>query len=95
MISFYILSKRFFQERKKLSDVTVSSITKKKNMVLKYIFCRDSKSFLPLLKNSVTIGLCLLLNISAIISSKAINIFFYLGCILECFYKYHPYHLSI
>ena len=42
------------------------------------------------MNNSVTIGLrFLLLSMSAIISSKTINILrFYLGCILQCFYKF-------
>ena len=43
MISFYILSKRFFLKRKRLSDARVASITKK-NMVLQYIFYIDSQS---------------------------------------------------
>ena len=49
------------------------------------------------MNNSVTTGLSfLLLSISAIILSNAINIFhFYLDCVLQYFYKYHPYHPSI
>ena len=44
-------------------------------------------SFLPLINNSTTIGLSLLLvSISAIISSKTISILCYLCCILQCFY---------
>ena len=41
LISFYILSKTFFPKRKGSSDARVASITKK-NMVLQYIFCKDS-----------------------------------------------------
>ena len=54
-------------------------------------------SFLPLINNSVTIGLrFLLLSISAIILPNTINIFFfYLDYILQYFCKYHLYHLSI
>ena len=37
MISFYILSTRFFLKRKKLTDARVVS-TAKKNMVLQYTF---------------------------------------------------------
>ena len=39
MLSFYILSNRFFLERKELSDARVVSITKKK-MGLQYIFVK-------------------------------------------------------
>ena len=50
-------------------------------------------SFLPLINNSVTIGLSfLLLSTSAIISSNTINILrcvLYLGCIAQYLYKYH------
>ena len=42
MISFYILSKRFFLKHKRLSDAKVASINKK-NMVLQYNFCKISK----------------------------------------------------
>ena len=50
---------------------------------------REMFSFFPLINNAVTTGLrFLLLSISAIISSKTISI-------LQYFYKYHPYHLSI
>ena len=54
-------------------------------------------SFLPLTNNSVTIGLrFLLLSISAIISSRTINdLRFFLNYIIQYFYKYQPYHLSI
>ena len=54
-------------------------------------------SFLPLINNSVNIGLSLLLlNISAIILSNTINVLgFYLDCILQYLYKYHWYHLNI
>ena len=54
-------------------------------------------SYLPLKNNSVNIGLSFLLqSILAIIPSSAIDILrFYMGCILQYFYKYHPYHLSI
>ena len=55
-------------------------------------------TFLPFIDNSFTIGLSfLLLSILAIMSSKTINIFYviYLDCILQYFYKYHAYHLSI
>ena len=41
MISFYILSKRFFLKPEELSDARVVSIIKK-NMVLQYIFYKDS-----------------------------------------------------
>ena len=49
--------------------------------------------FLLLINNSVVIGLSfLLLSTSAITSSETINVLrFYLGCILQCFYKYHIY----
>ena len=43
MISFYILSERFFLKREGLSDGRVASITKKKNMILHYMFCKDSQ----------------------------------------------------
>ena len=68
--------------------------TAKKDCVIK---TREIFSFLPLINNSVTIGLTfILLSISAIISSKRINILCSLfGCILHYFYKYHPYHSSI
>ena len=58
---------------------------------------REMFSFLPLINNSVTIGLSfLLLSVLAIISSKTINIFrFYLNCILQYFYKYLSCHSSI
>ena len=67
--------------------------TAKKNCVIK---TREIFSFLSLINNSVTIGLSfLLLIISAIISSNTINIFsFYLDCVFQYFYGYHPYHLS-
>ena len=54
-------------------------------------------SFLPLINNSGTIGLrFILLSISAIISSNAINILHSLfGLYSSTFYKDHPYHLSI
>ena len=56
-------------------------------------------SFVPLINNSVTIGLSfLLLSITAIISSKKKKkkiYVFYWGCILQCFYIYHLYHSSI
>ena len=43
MISFYILSKRFFLKRERLSDARVTSITKKVyGMVLQERFCKDS-----------------------------------------------------
>ena len=41
IITFYIISKRFFLKRKGLSDVRVASITKK-NLVFQYIFYKDS-----------------------------------------------------
>ena len=41
MINFYILSKRFFLKRKRLSDAKVVSITKN-NKVLQYTFYKDS-----------------------------------------------------
>ena len=55
---------------------------------------REMFSFLPLVNNSVTIGLSfLLLSVLAIISSKTINIFrFYLDCIFQYFYKYLSCH---
>ena len=40
MISFYILSTRFFLKPKGLPDARVASITKK-NMFLQYIFYKD------------------------------------------------------
>ena len=48
------------------------------------------------MNNSVTIGLrFLLLSMSAIISSKAINILhFYLGGIFQCFYKFFEYSIK-
>ena len=41
MISFYILSKRFFLKCEASSDARAASITKK-NIVLQFIFCKDS-----------------------------------------------------
>ena len=41
MISFYILSKRFFLKYEGLSDARTVSVLKK-NIVLQYIFCKDS-----------------------------------------------------
>ena len=41
MIAFYILSQIFFLKREGLSDARVVSILKK-NIVLQYIFCKDS-----------------------------------------------------
>ena len=54
-------------------------------------------NFLPVINNSITIGLSfLLLSISAIISSNKIRFFcFYLGYNLQYFYKYQPYYLNI
>ena len=52
-------------------------------------------SFLPVTNSSVTIGLSfLLLNISAMMSSKTINIS-YVGCILQTFYKWHSCYLMM
>ena len=58
---------------------------------------REIINFLPLIYNSVNIGLrFLLLTVSPMILSKTINIFrFYLHFILKYFYKYHPHHLNI
>ena len=57
---------------------------------------REMFSFPALTNNSVTIELSfLLLRISAIVSSKTMFYLFYLGCILQCFCKYHPNHSSI
>ena len=41
LISFYIISKKFFLKGEKLSDARVVTITKK-NMILQYIFYKDS-----------------------------------------------------
>ena len=61
------------------------------------IKAREMFNFLPVINNSVIIGLSsLLLCISVIISSKMVDILrFFLGCILQCFYKCYPYHPSI
>ena len=40
ILSFYILSKRFFLKLKGISDARVASITKKE-IFLQYIFCKD------------------------------------------------------
>ena len=58
---------------------------------------REMFSFLPLINNSVTIGLSLLLlSISAIVLSKQLIFWvFCLRCILQYFYKYHLYHSNI
>ena len=68
--------------------------TAKQDFVIK---TREMFSFLLLINNVVTTRLSLLLlSISAIISSKRLMFYtFYLGCNLQCFSKYHPYHLNI
>ena len=43
MISFYILSESVILKGKGLSDARVASITRKKNMVLQYIFYKVFK----------------------------------------------------
>ena len=51
-------------------------------------------SFLPLINDSVTVGLSfLLLSIPAMIVWILFCIL--MDCILQYFYKYHPYRLSI
>ena len=53
-------------------------------------------NFPSLINNSVTTGLSfLLLIISAIISSKTINILHFLDCIFQYLYKHFAYNLSI
>ena len=58
---------------------------------------REIFNFLPLINNSVTIGLSfLLLSIQQSYHQKqSIFFVFYLDCILQYSYKYHPYHLHI
>ena len=53
---------------------------------------REMFSFLPLINNSVTIGLSVL----SIISQKQLIFYVsYLDCAIQCFYKYHPNYSSI
>ena len=73
--------------------------TLKDNCLIKTL---EMFNFMPLINNSVTIGLSfLLLIISAIIWSNTINTFllllllFYLDSILQYFCKHLAYHLSI
>ena len=51
--------------------------------------------FLPLINNSVTTGLSFLLLAISYHQKRLIFYFFSLGCIIQWFYKYHPYHSSI
>ena len=67
---------------------------------LKYdcvIKTRGMFSFLPLINNPVTTEfIFLLLSVSSIISSKTIIFYvFYLGYVLQWFYKYYPCYASI
>ena len=62
---------------------------------LKYycmITTREIFSSLALMNNSLTIGLAYLQSYH---QKKLIFYVFYLGCVLECLYKYRPCHLSI
>ena len=78
MISFYILSKRFFLKRKVFSATRIFVIKQCIEFSLKFfgatnydcaIKAIEMLSFLPLINNSVTIGLSFsLLSISPIIS---------------------------
>ena len=56
---------------------------------------REMLSFLALINDSVTIGFTFFIPKQSYLEMRSIFFGFYLDCILECFYKYHPYHLSI
>ena len=58
---------------------------------------REFFSFLPLINNSVTIGLIFLLKAyqQSHHQKQLIFFFFYSVFILQYFFKSHPYHLSI
>ena len=54
-------------------------------------------SFLPLINNSVTTGLTFFYQTNQLSyhENQSVIRVFHLDCIIQYFYKHHPYHLSI
>ena len=99
MIKFNLLKFRLFGMfiiKKCVEFSLISFRIAKKDFTVK---TREMFSFLPLMNYLVTTGLLLsflLLSISAIISSKTINVLCVLpGFYSSIFFKYRPYHMSI